>query len=118
MTKTGRTVKSEPFTKLNKVSTASQLHLEALFKNLANEQKQKAKQPSEEEPLPDLTPKPHLVAFIDILGFRLEIESARTAEDFHRIYKKLYFVQQAFENPLVIDMRKYPAPQIASKVQS
>jgi len=49
-----------------------------------------------------------LVAFIDILGFGREIEAAKSEEDFQRIYKKLHFVQEAFQNSSVA---KDPADQ-------
>lgn len=65
------------------------------------EREQKAKHPPPEEPLPDLSPKPHLVAFIDILGFGHQIEEANTEEDFQKLYRTLHFVQEAFDNPLV-----------------
>ncbi len=49
------------------------------------------------KPPPDLRPKPHLVAFIDILGFGRELESARTEEDLRKCYAKVRKVQQEFQ---------------------
>jgi hypothetical protein len=48
-------------------------------------------------PPPDLRPKPHLVAFVDILGFGRELESAKTEEDLKRIYAKVRKVQEEFQ---------------------
>ncbi len=50
-------------------------------------------------PLPDLRPRPYLVAFIDILGFGREIENARTEEDLRNAYAKVRKVQEEFQHP-------------------
>jgi hypothetical protein len=47
--------------------------------------------------LPDLRPKPHLVAFIDILGFGRELENSETEEDMKRTYLKVSKVQEEFQ---------------------
>jgi len=49
------------------------------------------------KPLPDLRPKPHLVAFVDILGFGHELEKAKTEDDLKCIYAKVRKVQEAFQ---------------------
>lgn len=70
------------------------------------EDEERRKNPPPPQPpahLPDLTPNQYLVAFIDILGFGAEIEAAKTEWDFKRIYKKLHFVQKAFENPKALN---------------
>lgn len=46
---------------------------------------------------PDLTPRPCLVAFIDILGFGNEIERAKTKADLQRAYDKIRLVQKEFQ---------------------
>jgi hypothetical protein len=49
------------------------------------------------KPLPDLRPKPHLVAFVDILGFGHELEKAKTEADLKLIYAKVRKVQEVFQ---------------------
>lgn len=49
------------------------------------------------KPLPDLTPRACLVAFIDILGFGREIESAKTKQDLENAYRKVRLVQEEFQ---------------------
>jgi len=47
-------------------------------------------------PPPDLRPKKHLVAFVDILGFGHELKKAETEADLKLIYAKVRKVQEAF----------------------
>jgi hypothetical protein len=42
---------------------------------------------------------PHLVAFIDILGFGHEVKAAKDSEALARIHDKVIRIQQAFEKP-------------------
>src|SRR5205814_2126885 len=46
---------------------------------------------------PDLRPRPHLVAFIDILGFGRELENAKTEEGLKKAYAKVRKVQEEFQ---------------------
>jgi hypothetical protein len=52
---------------------------------------------------PDLTPRPFLVAYIDILGFGRELEKAATKADLERAYRKVRRVQQEFEKATASD---------------
>jgi hypothetical protein len=66
------------------------------LKSRKKEEKEKAAAKAAEPP-PDLRPKPHLVAFVDILGFGWELEGAKTEEDMKRIYARLRKVQEEFQ---------------------
>ena len=70
--------------------------LPARLRVLDTERKAKAAAKAAKPP-PDLRPIPHLVAFIDILGFGRELESARTEEDLRKCYAKVRKVQQEFQ---------------------
>ena len=48
---------------------------------------------------PDLTPRPFLVAFIDILGFGNEIQRVETQEELQRAHAKIRLVQKEFQKP-------------------
>ena len=48
---------------------------------------------------PRLSMEPHLVAFIDILGFGHEVKAARDSEALARIYGKVRRIQEAFQKP-------------------
>lgn len=61
------------------------------------EERQRVAQIKLEKATPDLTPRPFLVAYIDILGFGREIESATTKDDLERAYKKVRLVQKEFQ---------------------
>jgi len=52
---------------------------------------------------PDLTPRPCLVAFIDILGFGREIEAAKTKEELEKAYRKIRLVQKEFQKESAVD---------------
>lgn len=52
---------------------------------------------------PDLTPRPYLVAFIDILGFGNEIQCAETDQDLQKAYAKIRLVQKEFQQPSAAD---------------
>lgn len=54
-------------------------------------------------PVPDLTPKPCLVAFIDILGFGREIERANSRPELEAIYHKVRIVQKEFQKESAAD---------------
>ena len=51
----------------------------------------------------DLTTAPSLVAFIDVLGFGNEIQSAVADDDLYRAYKKIRLVQKEFQKPSAAD---------------
>ncbi len=57
--------------------------------------------------LPDLRPKPHLVALVDILGFRHQLERANTEADLKLIYAKVRKVQEAFQLAGACDGRQF-----------
>ena len=48
---------------------------------------------------PQLTLEPHLVAFIDILGFGREVKAAQDSVSLARIYGKVRRIQEAFQKP-------------------
>ena len=52
-----------------------------------------------DRPPPNLTLQPYVVAFIDILGFRREIEKAKTVEDLQGVHSMIRTVQEAFQHP-------------------
>jgi len=60
-------------------------------------ERQKKARIAAQAPRPDLTPRPFLVAYIDILGFGRELERAKTKAELQRAYGKVRFVQREFQ---------------------
>jgi hypothetical protein len=77
-------------------------HLRARLRKAAKEQKAKTAKLAA-IPLPDFTPLPSFVAFIDILGFGPEIQRAKTKEQLQQAYAKIKLVQKEFQKPSATD---------------
>jgi hypothetical protein len=79
--------------------------VDQLLKGVEKKQAKRAAKAAElaAKPLPDLTPRACLVAFIDILGFGREIEAAKTKEDLEKAYKKVLLVQKEFQKVSAAD---------------
>jgi hypothetical protein len=78
---------------------ATDRELDNIFERVERNVTERAKREAEHaaKPLPDLSPSTCLVAFIDILGFRHEIEAAKTKEDLESAYRRVRLVQEEFQ---------------------
>ncbi len=78
--------------------------IEQILADIKKKTDEKAARKAAREAIPpDLTPRPCLVAFIDILGFGHEIERAKTKADLQRIYDKVRLVQKEFQLESAVD---------------
>lgn len=51
----------------------------------------------------DIAAEERIVAWIDILGFREQLQAAQTKEQYRDVYHKMLFVQDAFDSPSASD---------------